>query len=128
MEEANINITKEDLDKIKEKAKKEAQEELIEFKKFAFQGSMIQMSVAFILGAAFKNVVTSISENLVMPVINFIIGKTGVNWRQLSWEPTDGITFEIGKFLGSFVDFLIIAFILYIIWKKILRGKDKENI
>jgi len=131
MAETEIKLSKDDLDKIKEKAKEEAQEELSKFKRFAFQGSMIQMAVAFILGAAFKNVVTSISENLIMPVINYVINwllcTTGSEWRKVSWTPVEDMTFEVGKFIGSFIDFLIIAIILYIVWKKILRGKDKDE-
>jgi large conductance mechanosensitive channel len=126
--ESEIKLTKDDIEKIKEKAKEEAKEEFENFSKFAFKGSMIQMSVAFILGAAFKNVVTSISENLIMPIINFLLNKTGTDWRSLSWTPIDGMIFEFGKFMGSFIDFLIIAIILYIIWKKIFKGKEEEEI
>ena len=89
MEQSDIKLTKDDIEKIKEKAREEARQEFEDFSKFAFRGSMIQMSVAFILGAAFKNVVTSISENLIMPIINFLLNKTGTEWRALSWTPID---------------------------------------
>lgn len=125
-----MNLSPEDLEKIKEKARQEAEQELENFKKFAFQGSMIQMAVAFILGAAFKNVVSAISDDIIMPIVNYIINwmlhTTGTHWRNISWTPVADMTFELGKFLGAAVDFLIIAVILYIIWKKIFRGKDEE--
>ena len=96
------------------------EEEYSAWKKFAFKGRMVEMAIAFMIGAAFKNVVGSISENLIMPVINFILDKTGTDWRELTVTPIEGIALEIGQFLGAFVDFILISIILYILYRKIL--------
>lgn len=94
--------------------------EFDEFKKFAFKGHMIQMAIAFMLGAAFKKVTSSISEHLVMPAINYLITKTATDWREYTYAPIEGMTFEIGLFIGTFIDFFLLAIILYILYRKVL--------
>lgn len=95
-------------------------EEFDQFKKFAFKGDMIKISIGIILGNSFNSVVQSISNNIIMPIVNFLISQTGSNWRDLEFEIAKGIKIEIGKFLGSTVDFLLIAIFLYIIYIKLL--------
>ena len=100
---------------------------LDEFQKFAFKGQMIQMAVAFMLGAAFNNVVKSISENIVMPVVNYALSHTGSNWREYVWSPAEGMSIELGIFAGAFVDFILIAAIFFMIWHCFLRKILKEE-
>lgn len=94
--------------------------ELEEYKRFAFQKSMTEMAVAFILGAAFQKVVNSISTNLFMPFIQYFINITGENWRNYKYSPVHNLNIEIGAFLGNFVDFLLISIILFVVYKKII--------
>lgn len=115
IDDKKLTLTQEELQDIVNK-------ELQDFKKFAFQSSMVQTAVAFILGAAFKNVVTALSENIIMPFVNFVIGKTGVAWRTLAFSPWTDVTLEVGKFCGAFVDFMITAIVLFLIYKKIMGG------
>jgi large conductance mechanosensitive channel len=98
-----------------------------QFKKFAFKGHMIQMAIAFMMGAAFNSVIKSISENLIMPVINFGLSKTGEDWRQFTYMPTEGLTLEIGKFCSAFVDFFLISLVLYIFYVKLLKPIWEEK-
>lgn len=100
--------------------KRELKEEIQSFHKFAFQKSMIQLSIALILGAAFNKVVEAISNHLVMPIINAVLSHTGTSWREAVWQPVKGIAIEHGAFLGAFVDFLLTALVLYIVFKKII--------
>ena len=102
-------------------SKEDLQNEFSEYKKFAFKGDMIKMAIAFILGGAFNKVVTSISENLMMPLLNFIVSKTGGNWREAVWAPVEGLAFEIGQFAAVAVDFLLITIVLFVMWR-ILKG------
>jgi large conductance mechanosensitive channel len=110
-------------------------EEYREFKKFAFKKNMIELAIAFMLGGAFQQVVTAISKNLVMPAINYLISHTENDWREYIYSPIEGLTFEVGKFLGSLVDFLLIAIVLYILYRKIIypvlqnekEGEEKEE-
>jgi large conductance mechanosensitive channel len=101
--------------------------ELEEFKKFAFKGDMVKISIGIILGNSFNSVVQSISNNIIMPIVNFLISKTGNNWRNLNLEIVSGLKIELGKFLGSTVDFLLISICLYIIYIKILGKLFKEK-
>jgi len=96
--------------------------ELVEYKKFALKEDMLKMSTAFILGAAFNNVVKGISDLLIMPFINFIILKTGESWRKFKIEPIQGLVLEVGQFLGYLVDFILISIILYVFYIKILKN------
>ncbi len=116
----------------KEELKKEIEQiigkkEFENFEKFAFRDKLTDVATAFILGAAFKKLVTSISENLIMPVINFALSQTGSDWRTGSYSPIKGITFETGKFLGDSIDFMLTAVILYILYYKIFKKVAPEK-
>lgn len=88
-----------------------------EYREFAFQGDMLKMAIAFILGAAFSKTVTAISECLIMPVLNFVLKFTGDSWRTSTWEPVQGLVFEVGKFAAASIDFLLISIVLFMMWK-----------
>tara|TARA_Y100000034_G_C6901619_1_gene417162 strand:- start:772 stop:1272 length:501 start_codon:yes stop_codon:yes gene_type:complete len=98
-----------------------------DFKAFAFKKSMTEMAVAFMLGAALQKVITSLSNNLIMPVINFVMDKAGTDWREYAWTPMEGLTIELGLFLGAFVDFMLIAIVLFILYKKIISPVFQEE-
>ena len=93
---------------------------------------MIKISIGIIIGNSFNSVVHSISNNIIMPIVNFLVSKTGTNWRTLELEITTGLKIEIGKFLGSTIDFVLISIILYIIYmkifKKVFKSKTSEKI
>lgn len=88
------------------------------WKNFAFKGSMIQMAIAFILGAAFQKVVTAISSNLIMPVVGYILEFTGNDWREHTYSPIEGMVLETGQFAAAFVDFLLVSAILFYLFTK----------
>ena len=97
------------------------------FKEFAFKDRMIQMAIAFMLGAAFKNVVASISEHLIMPFLTYIMNQADGDWRKVVFEPIEGVVIELGNFLGVFVDFIIIAAILYYLYSRIFRRIEQDD-
>lgn len=89
-----------------------------EFKKFIARGNVMDLAVGVIVGAAFTNIVTSLSNNILMPIIGLIIG--GFNFKNLSatfevWGRE--VTLEYGLFIQSTVDFLITAFCIFLIVK-----------
>jgi len=94
---------------------------------FAFKKSMTEMAVAFMLGAALRNVISSLSNNIIMPAINFVMDHTGKDWREYAVTPIEGLTFEIGPFLGAFMDFMLIAVVLFILYKKIISPVFQEE-
>ena len=97
--------------------------EIKNYANFAFKGRLVEMAVAFIIGASFEKVVRAISQNLLMPILNYFIGKAdeGGNWRETVFTPISGLSIEVGEFLGSFVDFIIISIILYVLYVKLFQ-------
>ena len=94
-----------------------------DFQDFALKGNVMDLAVGVIIGAAFGKIVTSFTEDIIMPMLNPILGVTGTDWRELTIPP--GL--KIGQFLGTVLDFVIIAFALYIAIRAIARFKRKEE-
>lgn len=94
---------------------------LKEFKEFAMRGNVIDLAVGLIIGAAFGKIVTSVVTDIIMPVINPLI--PAGDWRLLEIGP--GV--KIGSFMGTVLDFLFIAFAVFLIVKTVNRFKKKEE-
>ncbi|KAB7708320.1 large conductance mechanosensitive channel protein MscL [Bacillus aerolatus] len=84
---------------------------LQEFKKFAMRGNVIDLAVGVIIGAAFGKIVTSLVDDMIMPLIGLLVG--GVDLSNLAFQ-FEGAVVEYGKFLQSIVDFLIISFSIFL--------------
>jgi len=108
-----------------------------EFKEFAVKGNMVDLAVAVIIGAAFGKIVDSLVKDLVMPFIGLFMG--GVDFRGLyinlskttyatlaEAEKAGAAVFKYGAFLQTVVDFLIIAWVVFIAIKAINRMKREE--
>src|SRR5687768_5778270 len=95
---------------------------LKEFKEFAMRGNVIDLAVGLIIGAAFGKIVTSAVNDLIMPLLNPIM--PGGDWRAMEVGP--GI--KLGSFLGTVMDFMFIAFAVFLIVKTINRMKKKEEV
>ena len=100
---------------------------LEEFKKFALRGNVLDMAIGVIVGGAFTGIVTSLTANFINPLLNLIMtGGTG--------EISDGVAWTLGAAVASFlttvVNFIITAFVLFVLLKGINRlmtlGKKKE--
>src|SRR5258708_5936156 len=84
-----------------------------EFKAFAFKGNMIELAVAVVIGAAFGSVIKSIVENIIMPLVAYVTPKmTYTDWHIGK--------VMIGKFLGDLLNFLIVAFAVFITIVKVV--------
>ena len=94
---------------------------LKEFRDFAMRGNVIDLAVGVIIGAAFGKIVTSVVSDLIMPLINPMI--PGGDWRAMEVGP--GI--KLGSFLGTVLDFIFVAFAVFILVKTINRLKKKEE-
>jgi large conductance mechanosensitive channel len=89
-----------------------------EFKKFAFKGNVVDLAIGVIIGAAFGAVVKSLVEDIIMPLVGLVLpGDKG--YEGWVWQVGDK-TIPYGKFLGSVVNFLIIALVLYLFIVKFL--------
>src|SRR5690554_4849309 len=103
---------------------------LKEFKEFAFKGNVIDLAVGVIIGGAFGKIVTSLVNDILMPAFGVLLG--GVNFTDLKYviTPASGDIIETailyGTFIQSIVDFLIIAFSIFIFIKFFNRKKKEE--
>lgn len=102
-----------------------------EFKAFAMKGNMIDMAVGIIIGAAFGKIVSSIVNDILMPPLGLLLG--GVNFTDLklvmkaATETAPAVTWNYGSFIQALVDFLIIAFAIFMMIKAINSMKKKEE-
>src|SRR5215218_5747578 len=89
-----------------------------EFKAFAFKGNVIDLAVGVIVGGAFAKIVDSLVKNLIMPLVGVVLpGRHGYE----SWAITvRGKAIPYGRFLGDVIDFLLVAFVLYLFVVKVL--------
>lgn len=93
-----------------------------EFREFINKGNVMDMAVGVVIGGAFSAIVTSLVDNVVMPLVGIIAG--GVNVSALAIE-VGGATLGYGLFLQSIIDFLIVAFVIFCVIKTLNRMKDK---
>jgi large conductance mechanosensitive channel len=98
---------------------------LQEFKKFALKGNVLDLAVAVIIGAAFGKIVTSLVEDIIMPIIGLIMG--GVNFSDLSFNVGKAVV-KYGAFIQSIIDFLIIAISIFMVVRFFNRFKKKEEV
>ncbi|MBN1634226.1 MAG: large-conductance mechanosensitive channel protein MscL [Ignavibacteria bacterium] len=107
-----------------------------EFKEFAVKGNAIDLAVAVIIGAAFGKIISSVVADLLMPPIGLILGGVDfktiiITLKEAAVDPATNavipaVTMNIGLFLQAVLDFLIIAFILFLIIKAINKLKKEE--
>lgn len=93
---------------------------LNEFKKFAMQGNVIDLAVGVIIGAAFGKIISSLVNDVLMPLFGLILGN--VDFTGLAVGPV-----KYGVFLQSVVDFIIVAFCIFLAVKQLNRFKKKEE-
>ena len=103
---------------------------LEEFKQFALKGNVIDLAIGVIIGAAFAKIVDSLVKHLIMPLVSVILpGQQGyLGWK---WV-IDGKEVPYGLFLGEVVNFLLLAFVLYLFIVKflafVMRAKKQEAV
>ena len=98
-----------------------------EFKKFISRVNVVDLAVGVVIGSAFSKIVTSLVDNIIMPLVGIIIG--GIDFTKLSLTIFD-VKIQFGIFLQNIVDFLIIAFCIFMaikIFNKILHKEEKKE-
>ena len=101
-----------------------------EFRAFVMRGNVVDLAVGVVIGAAFGRIVTSLVGDVIMPPIGLVIG--GVDFSQLAWilKPAVGdkpaVVLGLGKFIQAVVDFLIVAFVIFLVVKAVNRMKREE--
>ena len=108
---------------------------LKEFKEFAMKGNLVDIAVGFVMGAAFNKVITSFTGGIVSPLIGLLFDS---NLKDLKYIVKEGIMNEAGEkvgeiavlygdFLTNVIDFIIVAFVMFLIVKGINKMKAKEE-
>jgi len=91
-----------------------------DFREFALKGSLVDLAVGIIIGTAISEMVGALVDNILMPIIGIVMG--GVDFKSLSVNVGDA-AIGYGAFIQSFIDFTIIAFVLFLIIKAIARAR-----
>jgi large conductance mechanosensitive channel len=105
-----------------------------EFKEFALKGNMIDLAFAVIIGGAFGKIITSLVNDIIMPLLGQLLGKVnftdlfislnGTKYASLADAQAAGAaTLNYGVFINAIIDFLIVAFVIFLIIKQINRMK-----
>ena len=98
---------------------------LSEFKDFIAKGNVMDMAVGIIIGAAFTAIVTSLVDDLINPIISLFMG--GIDFSGMGIrlsEGEDGAIFAYGNFIMALINFLIIAWVVFMLVKMVNRVKD----
>ncbi len=102
-----------------------------EFKEFAMRGNVMDMAIGIIIGAAFGKIVSSLVNDIIMPPIGLLLGN--VDFSQLAitiknkTEAAEAVTINYGLFINTVLDFIIVAFAIFMAVKQINRFKRKEE-
>lgn len=97
---------------------------LKEFKAFVMRGNVLDLAVAVIIGGAFGKIISSLVNDILMPLIGLVMG--GVNFAELSFTVGEAVV-KWGAFVQAIVDFLIIAFVIFMIVKSVNTTMKKEE-
>ncbi|CAM5795215.1 MULTISPECIES: large conductance mechanosensitive channel protein MscL [Brevibacillus] len=111
---------------------------LKEFKEFALKGNVVDLAVGVVIGAAFGKIVTSLVNDIIMPAVGLLLGKVDFSNLFISLDSRDfatlkeakdaGVaTINYGLFLNTVIDFLIIAFSIFIVVKQVNRFRKKNE-
>jgi large conductance mechanosensitive channel len=102
---------------------------LKEFKEFAVKGNVVDMAVGVIIGTAFGKIVTSLVNDVVMPPISMLMGSgrfSGLTWVLVPAEGDKAaVAVNLGSFINTVLDFMIVAFVIFMVIKQINRFKAK---
>lgn len=117
---------------------------LKEFKEFAVKGNLVDIAVAFVMGAAFGKIVTSFVDGIIMPIVGMLTG--GINFNDQKWVLKAGtpevkdaagkvvaqnipeVAIKYGAFITTVLDFIIVAFFVFMVIKAINRMKRNEPV
>jgi len=108
----------------KEDVVKKGGKTLAEFKEFISKGNVVDLAVGVIIGSAFGKIVTSIVDDILMPIIGVIIG--GIDFSNLSLKVGDAVI-KYGNFIQNVIDFLIVAACIFVFVKVIERFNKKQE-
>ncbi len=92
-----------------------------EFREFAMRGNVVDMAVGIIIGAAFGKIVTSLVNDVIMPPIGLLLGQ--VDFSTLALQLNEKTSIAYGKFINTVLDFIIVAFVIFLLIRQMNRLK-----
>jgi len=102
-----------------------------EFKKFALRGNMLDLAIGVVIGTAFSNITNSLVTNVITPPLGLLLGK--IDFKDLALNLGGSVSISYGLFLQSVLDFLIIAFVLFLVIRflnrveRVARNKQAQE-
>ena len=104
---------------------------LREFKAFAMRGNVVDLAIGVVIGAAFGKIVTSLVDDVIMPVFGFITGGIDLTGLAVTLRDVSGsvpaVVFRYGAFMNTIVNFLIIAFAIFVVMKQMNHFVKKHE-
>lgn len=106
---------------------------LTEFKEFAARGNVVDLAVGVIIGASFGKIVTSLVDQVIMPPIGLLLGR--VDFSKLEWvlvsenpatQAVEKVAIQYGAFINTLIQFLIVAFVVFLLVKGINRLRREQ--
>lgn len=105
-----------------------------EFKEFAIKGNLIDLAVGFVMGAAFTKVTTAFIQGMVMPLVGMLQGKDLKDWKivlknavvENGKEVAAEVSIKYGEFITVTIDFVIVAFVMFLVVKAVNALKKKK--
>jgi large conductance mechanosensitive channel len=102
-----------------------------EFKTFAMRGNVLDMAVGIIIGAAFGKIITSFVNDVLMPPIGILLGNADFTYLSIILKPAidkiPAVAINYGKFIQTIIDFIIIAFSVFMLIKGVNTFKKKQE-
>ncbi|MBI2398585.1 MAG: large-conductance mechanosensitive channel protein MscL [Xanthomonadales bacterium] len=101
-----------------------------EFKAFAMRGNVVDMAIGVVIGAAFGKIVSAMVDRMIMPIVGYLT--SGQNFSELAWklganaDGTPAVSIGYGAFLQATLDFVIVAFVLFLVIKAVNRMQRAE--
>jgi large conductance mechanosensitive channel len=99
-----------------------------DFKTFAFKGNVVDLAVGVVIGAAFGKIVSALVADFIMPIVALLM--PAGDWRENGFvlreaaDPKNNVIFKYGDFMGSVLDFFIVAFVLFMIVSKLVKTAE----
>jgi large conductance mechanosensitive channel len=99
-----------------------------DFKKFAFKGNVVDLAVGVVIGAAFGKIVSALVADLVMPIVALVLPSG--DWRKGGMilkhaaDPKDNVLLNYGDFIGSVLDFFVVALVLFLIVSRMIKAAE----
>ncbi|HDQ39506.1 MAG TPA: large-conductance mechanosensitive channel protein MscL [Desulfonatronum sp.] len=104
---------------------------LKEFKEFAMRGNVVDMAVGIIIGGAFGKIITSLVNDVIMPPIGLLLGNADFSELAITLAQetaqAEAVTIRYGAFINSVLDFVLVAFAIFLVIKQMNRFRRKEE-